>query len=98
MVVGSKRPERAPRLMGPERKAARRSSAPRGTCWRGREEKEEELWKPLGDGGGGGVEVEVEGGLGGGAGGWSWELEGGLAGGGGVEVEMDLKAVVEEWS
>ena len=63
-ALGSKGPERAPRSMGPERKAARRSSAPRGTCWRGRAEKEGELWKPLGDGGGGGVEVELEGGLG----------------------------------
>ena len=90
-ALGSKGPERAPRSMGPESKAARRSSAPRGTCWRGKAEKEEELWKPLGDGGGGGVELELEGGLGSGAGGWScWWWRGG--GGDG------LKAVVEEWS
>ena len=46
--MGSRGPERAPRSMGPERKkAGRRSSAPRGTGWRGRAEKEEELWKPV---------------------------------------------------
>ena len=82
-ALGSKGPERAPRSMGPERKAARRSSAPRGTCWRGRAEKEEELWKPLG------MVVVVEEG-GGGVGEWSWGAEL-LAETGGPE--MDLEAV-----